>query len=277
MSFSWKRTGAVFPSVLQRHHWRLWGLLLLSFLSAGPVARTWADEPARAGLVVVIDEGRVETRCVDIEGDSISGAELLARSGLSAIVDPSSGMGLIVCQIEAVGCAHPAEPCFCQCMGGGECIYWNYFFKEPEQSEWTYSALGAAMHQVKAGSVDAWVWGDGSVPPATELGFDSICVPPAPEPSETPTLEPTAPASPTIASTPTSAATTPATELPTATALPTDPAPNPSPASQTTAPPPAPTPAAAPSGDQDLVGYWPFGLILLGMAAAGGLVWYRRK
>jgi hypothetical protein len=162
-------------------------------------------------------------------------------------------------------------------MGGGECIYWNYFFKEPGQGEWTYSALGAAMHRVKAGSVDAWVWGDGSVPPADHLDFESICAPPTPEPSETPSLEPTAPVSPTILPTPTSAAADLDAEPPTATTLPTDPAPNPSPFDKATAPPAPATPTPSPGGGQDLAGYWPFGLILLGMAAVGGIVWYRRK
>jgi hypothetical protein len=225
-----------------------------------------------------MEEGRVETRCVTLERDGISGAELLARSGLSAVVDPASGMGLIVCQIEEVGCAHPAEPCFCQCMGGGECIYWNYFFKDPGQAEWTYSGLGAAMHQVNAGSVDAWVWGDGSAPPAAQLDFESICVPASPMPSETSTASPTVPPSPTIALTATATATESVTELTPVAVLITAKPPDPSASGQNTATAAPPTATPTPAlGGQGLAGLWPFGLIILGMAAVGGLLWLRRR
>ncbi len=201
------------------------------------------------------------------------------------IIDPASGMGLIVCQIEEVGCNHPAEPCFCQCMGGGECTYWNYFYREPGEGDWTYSALGAAMHKVKAGSVDAWVWGDGHTPPATELGFEAICVPPTPVPSVTPEPLPTALPAPTVTPTAAGAAMMLATDVNTATAPPTPTllkgnavaAASPSPTSQATAPPPTATPAPTPTSGQGLAGYWPFGLMILGLAAAGAIVWLRRR
>jgi len=257
----------------------LCGLLVLCLVSAVSVAGILADGPAQAGIVVQLDDGRVETRCVDFEEDEIRGAELLARSGLDYAIDPASGMGLIVCQIEGVGCAHPVEHCFCQCMGGGECIYWNYFFKEPGDYDWTYSALGAAMHRVRAGSVDAWVWGDGHTPPAAELNFEAICGSPTPAPSETP--EPPAPARPTVTLTAAAAATPLATEPPSATAMPSAsvaPA-SPSPTSQATAtaPPPAASPSPTPDSGQNLPGYWPFGLMVLGLAAIGAIVWLRRK
>lgn len=275
-----KQASEVLKKAPARYLRGLCGLLVLCLVSAVPVAGTLADEPAQAGIVVQLADERVETRCVDFGEDEIRGAELLARSGLDYVIDPASGMGLIVCQIEGVGCAHPVEPCFCQCMGGAECIYWNYFFKEPGDYDWTYSALGAAMHRVRAGSVDAWVWGDGHTPPAAELDFEAICGSPTPAPSETP--EPPAPAPPTVTlMTATSAEPPLATELPSATALPSASVAgaSPSPTSQApaTAPPPAASPSPAPDSGQNLPGYWPFGLMVLGLAAIGTIVWLRRK
>ncbi len=295
MRSSRNKTSKIANKALGRILRGLCGLLVLWLVSAVSATGTLADEPGRAGIVVQLDDGRVEFRCVDLEEDVISGAELLARSGLDYIIDPASGMGLIVCQIEEVGCDHPTEPCFCQCMGGGECIYWNYFFKEPGEGDWTYSALGAAMHKVKAGSVDAWVWGDGHEPPASELDFEAICAAPTAVPSETPGPLPTAPPAPTFTLRATGAATTLATELNTATALPTATLPqgsavaeggavaaaSPSPASRATAAatalPPTANPTPTPASSQGLAGYWPFGLIVLGLAAAGAIVWLRRR
>ncbi len=126
-------------------------------------------EPNQAGLVVRLADGQVVTRCVAFEEDQVSGAELLARSGLDVTMDPSSSMGITVCRIEGTGCNFPGEPCFCQCMGGGTCIYWNYYYRDSGTTRWVYSGLGAAMRKVKPGSVDAWVWGEGDTPPAQEL------------------------------------------------------------------------------------------------------------
>jgi hypothetical protein len=233
---------------------------------------------SRAGLVIQFDDGRAETRCVTFEGDEIRGADLLAQADLEAIVDVSSGMGVTVCQIAGEGCAYPAEPCFCQCMGGGECSYWNYFYLEPGEREWTYSALGAAMRQVTPGSVEAWVWGDGSTPPAVQVSFEEICVseaPPTSQPTEIPTGAP--------AITP-SASPVPPTPLPDATAPPSSPtqAPTAPPTATTSLPmatdlPPAPGPTPTADSGQDLSSYLPFGLALVGLALIGAVVWLRRR
>jgi hypothetical protein len=168
-------------------------------------------------------------------------------------------MGITVCQIEGEGCAYPSEACFCHCMGG-DCAYWNYFYRDPGQAEWTYSALGAVLRKVSPGSVEAWVWGDGRTPPASDLTFEAICAPPAPTP--TPTLEP-----PTAIPTTISPTETPSLPLsPTAAAPP----PTLTPASTF----PTPTPVAGTG--QTPSTYWPFGLMVLALAAVGVFVWLRR-
>jgi hypothetical protein len=177
-----------------RGHWvtRSVSLALLLLVISSLVWTATADEPNRAGLVVQFGDGRVETRCVSFEGEQIMGDDLLALSGLDFVVDPSSGMGVTVCQIGGEGCLYPAEPCFCQCMGGGDCTYWNYFFRDPGPADWTYSALGAGLHKTKPGSVEGWVWSDGHNPPAEEITFEVICAPPTPDPTDLPTGLPAA-------------------------------------------------------------------------------------
>jgi hypothetical protein len=251
-----------------------------------------ADESNLAGLVVEFGDGQVVTRCVTFDEDQISGAELLVRSGLQMVVDASSSMGLTVCQIEGEGCAYPAEACFCQCMGGGECIYWNYYYRDPGETDWIYSPLGAAARQVRHGSVEVWVWGDGDTPPASELSLAAICELPTstPEPSATvaptntvgpaDTVEPTNTVRPTQTAEPTNAVETPPSkssatpaDLPVAPTTISALAPTPA----MTAIPLLPAPSPAAVSGTDLSSYWPFGLMILGLAVVGAILWLRSR
>jgi len=242
--------------------------LLLLVVALWP-APARADEPNQAGLVIGFDGGRVETRCIAFEEEAISGDQLLARSGLDLILDTSGSMGLIICRIEDLGCDFPSQPCFCQCMGGGDCAYWNYFYRTPGADTWTYSPLGAGLRKVEPGTVEAWVWGDGHTPPAGDLTFDAICPPPTPTPlptveveASTETPPPTAVATTVVAAAPAAAT---ATALPAATATAEPPEPTAS-----------PTPAATETG-KGLADYWPFGLMVLTLAGLGAWVWLRRS
>ena len=231
-------------------------LFLLAALSLPGAAL--AGEPSQAGLVVQFADGRVETRCISFE-EEITGADLLlAHSGFDTVVDVSSGLGISVCQIEAEGCLYPTEHCFCQCMGGGDCAYWNYFYREPGSDEWTYSALGAVLRKVQHGSIEAWVWGDGTTPPAFDGPFESICAAPTAEPtatSEPPTATPTA-----ISASPASTQPPEPTHTPLPTATPTT---------------QAPIETPAPTTAQPLVSYWPFALMVIGLGLAA--LWVRSR
>jgi len=248
-----------------RHIWFLIAIFSPLGIAALP---GWAsaDAPPQAGLVVVYGDGRLESHCVSLPEGEVSGADLLLLSGLDVALDTGSSMGITLCQVEGVGCDFPAEPCFCQCMGGGECTYWNYFYRDPGQEEWVYSALGAALRQVSPGSVEAWVWGDGQTPPAAELSFEAICPPPTPTaPPQPPTAVPTAeevtasPPAPTL--------------IPTAAPTAVAPSPPPMPTDLPSAAV-APGPAVAP--ERGLSSYWPFGLMLLVLAGIGVALWLRR-
>lgn len=236
--------------------------LLLLLVVLGLPGLAFGDEPSQAGLVVQFAGDRIKTRCVSFQGEEISGADLLLTySGFDVNVDASSGMGITVCQIETEGCPYPAKPCFCQCMGGGDCAYWNYFYREPGSSEWTYSALGAVLRQVRHGSVEAWVWGDGTAPPVFVGSFESICGAPTAEPA--PTVEPPA-------ATPTAASTQPAPTQP------SDPTHTPMPSATPSPSVPTPTMTPAPSATRMLASYWPFGLMVLGLVLIGAVTRLRR-
>jgi hypothetical protein len=263
-------------------------LVLLLVVATGPVA---AQEPNQAGLVIQFDEDQVGTWCLDFEGDQIAGNDLLAGSGLDLVIDATSGLGITVCRIEGQGCAFPAQHCFCQCMGGEGCRYWNYYYRDPGDEAWTYSPLGVLLRQVQPGGVEAWVWGDGSTPPDEALTFEAICAPPTPTAlpaTETPVEAPPSPAAtePATATGPaTGPATAPATAVaaapsptssPAATALPattSTPAPT-----RTTGPATSTTTAQPPAGESSGAGsYLVFGLLVLGLAAIGVVAWLRRR
>jgi hypothetical protein len=244
---------------------------MVAFLAAGllfagatmpPVAL--ADEGHRAGLVVLGEDGEMVTRCISFQEDELSGAALLTRSSLEVILDPSGFMGVTICQIEGLGCAFPEEPCFCQCMGGGDCVYWNYYYRAGVGDDWVYSPLGAALHKARHGSVEAWVWGDGHTPPDDALTFATICAPPTPLPAPTQRVLTDVPSSATAEPSRTPAPTGSPAAGPAATTLPKD------------TPSPAPSPSATARASHGLTGYWPFALTVLCLAGIGLLVWIRR-
>jgi hypothetical protein len=257
-------------------------LLLLLLGIASLPGSAFAEEPNRAALVVQFDHDRVETRCVSFEGSTITGGEMLQRSGLDVIIDSTRGMGITLCKVGDLGCDFPAEHCFCQCMGGGPCAYWNYFYRDPGSESWVYSPLGAALHKAGPGSVEAWVWGDGHTPPADGLTFGHICAASAPigptgtlEPEVAPTASPPLP----LAEGQSEPSSTPVTPEPTPV-----PSTHPSAAPQSEASPtqtvrPAATPTSQPSPDgaPGMSTYWPFGLAVLALAGIAAVARFRRQ
>ena len=274
--------------------------------AAGPARAGQAEN--RAGLVVQFSESDVRTFCLAFEGESISGLDLLLRSGLDLKVEAFGAMGAQVCKIDATGCDYPGEPCVCQSYGP-DGVYWSYHHLR--DGTWRTSIVGASSYTVRPGDVEGWVWSDGASPAQT-YSFEQICpaaaptVPTAtqPLPSATatqvpvpvpPTATPVPPATPSPQSQPQATATqpsaprsnTPTTEsLPTETAVATATAtPLPPTSTATTSPAatstPAPTtpsptptvPAAGPSGEDAAryVGLAVGAAVLGGLAIWGGL------
>ncbi len=155
--------------------------LVLILLVIGLGASASAQEPNRAGLVVVLADGTAVTRCVEFAEDEINGLELLNRSGL-AMETGTASFGTSVCRIEETGC--PGNDCFCQCKGG-DCVYWSYWHWR--DNGWQYSQAGAGIYQVKNGAVEGWTWGPGTPQDAPEppaVTFDEICAAPVVVPTE---------------------------------------------------------------------------------------------
>lgn len=201
-------------------------LLLFSGLIFAPRPSHAQENPAPplpdvnlAGLVIDFGGGRVETRCISFGEQSLSGYQLLERSGLGFQIDASSGMGAAICQIEGTGC--PGTDCFCQCKGGGTCNFWSYWLLEG--GNWQYSLAGASSTSVSHGQVQGWSWGPrnaNDARPPMSTSFEQICAAQLPATATPTPLSPTATA--TATSLPPTATPIPATATPqpTATAVP---------------------------------------------------------
>jgi hypothetical protein len=274
-------------------------LLAIAVVLLVPPGRTFADEPGEVALVIQFDDGRQETRCIPIDddftaGNAFTGADLLDRSGMRIIIDASSGMGITVCQVEELGCAYPAVDCFCQCMTGSECRYWNYYYRDPVEgggsTDWVYSPFGAKLRVLLPGTLEAWVWGDGTSPPSDELTFESVCgsleEPPTDEPQATQKAAAPTPTYPPATAT----ATAPKvlTEGEAASPEPLEPPATGQPTPEETA---VPSPTAvtgdtdtgsvAPEASEESSGsglgtYWPFFVMIIGLVVAGRIIRHRQ-
>jgi hypothetical protein len=141
--------------------------------------RAYAQEENRAALVVVYGDGTVAQKCVAFAEESVSGYDLLLRSGLPSRVE-ASAIGPTVCSIGGEGCDFPQESCFCRCQGS-PCIYWSYW-RLQEDGAWRYQTLGAGNTHVRNGDVEGWRWAEGTTRAAQappDATFDAICGPAA--------------------------------------------------------------------------------------------------
>ena len=162
----------------------LWGIVVGVVGAIVGANETAGQGLNHAGLMIVFPDGRVESRCIEFSDDSISGAELLERSGLPVVFSGFGGLGAGVCRIDDVGCSDPGD-CYCQCRGG-DCHYWTYYALV--DGEWRFQNVGPSTKRVHDGDVQAWVWGNGRTrPPPAE--FAAMCnvepTRPPPQPSAT--------------------------------------------------------------------------------------------
>lgn len=252
-------------------------LLILTLVADAVPVRAQEQPPNRAGLVVVLGEGQVITRCVSFAEETITGSELVRRSGLSVVFSAYGGLGYGVCAIAGQGCG-AGQDCFCQCRGA-DCAYWFYSHLNADGS-WAVSGVGASSWTLNDGDVDGWVWGDGSTAPPA-LTFEDVCGSASPvepmtdSPTPVPPVETAAPATPTPTPTPARVpSSTPSPSPPgsTATVAPSPtktPMPTETPVPETL-PSPTLAPVTQPLGDEasssfPLAGYIVFGLIALSL------------
>jgi hypothetical protein len=211
-----------------------------------------------APLVVEHADGSVVTRCVAFDSDSISGEDLLNRSGLAWSAQTFGGFGDAVCAIDG-------EPVsYVDCLGKDR--YWAVFVARAGGS-WQLANEGISTLTLGDGDAEGFRYVPASGLPATPVSAAGVCVAAAAAPMATPSTTPSRrPALTAIAATapPTAGATTAATEPPASVAAPTATATT-SAAATTTATPPPPGPIPAPSGGTDLG-------LMAAAVAGGGLV-----
>ena len=129
-----------------------------------PVLVEGEQGTSRAALIVTMADGSSLLRCVEFDGQSISGFDLLSESGLKleTAIDPLRGMA--VCGIEDEGCQ--SNNCFCDMPN-----YWSYWHSQ--EGVWSYAGSGAGTYAVNDGAVEGWRWGDGLEPALAS--YDQIC------------------------------------------------------------------------------------------------------
>jgi hypothetical protein len=136
-----------------------------------------ASADGEAGLVIQ-EGGEVTTYCIAYTGGGITGEELLKRAGLT-VEQFGGGGGRAVCAIGGTGCpdASSFSSCFCECKGGGSCVYWAFFTREYGKG-WVYSSLAFNLLKADDGDVHGWKWGAGgpsSAPAPVDVTFEQVC------------------------------------------------------------------------------------------------------
>jgi hypothetical protein len=235
-----------------------YALLICALAGLAGLMPASADHENGVGLVIRHGDGTLIEVYVQFSGDSISGEELLNRSGLGFAEAPFGGLGAGVCTIDHEGC--PSDNCYCKSYSN-PAYYWHYYSLQPDG--WFEEIRGPSTRELHDGDVDGWSWtaGDSELPAVTideiaaangvdrnaaEPTATATEVPPTDTPTPPPptaTLAPTvAPPTPTLAPT----ATLPSVALtPTATLAPTRAAPTATSAFSTPTRPPASAIAAA--------------------------------
>ena len=143
-----------------------WLLVLVAALASEPAAAH--DGLHHAGIVVRHGDGRLTYAYVAFPEETISGIELLRRSGIPLVTTSFGGLGEGVCSLAGEGCA--AGECRRRvCQGPRpDDPYWQYFRQEAP-GEWRWLVLGASATEVHDGDVDGWSWtgGDPLLPAVT--------------------------------------------------------------------------------------------------------------
>jgi hypothetical protein len=144
-------------------------LLLATGVALSPAHDAVGAAKNRAGLVVRYSDGTVDKMCVFFDEPTISGLDLLERSGETFVAE-RSGLGSAICKIDEQGCDYPGEDCFCKYPN-----FWGYWVRDPGESVWRFADTGAKDHEVRNGSVDGWSWGPNGAPAPPLIAFDQVC------------------------------------------------------------------------------------------------------
>lgn len=153
--------------------WCLWLVVLWVVVAPLEPAIASARQPFHAaGLVIDYGDGRVTYGWVPFVEESITGIELLKRSGLSLVAVGFGGLGEGVCSIEGTGCGTgECRSRLCQ-TGDRESPFWQYL-RQDASGTWKPFALGASQSTVRDGDIDGWAWA-GTAPELPALSMSDI-------------------------------------------------------------------------------------------------------
>lgn len=131
-----------------------------------------AEELNHAGLVVQDAKGNLTWVVVPFAEETITGIDLVERSGLPVVTVGFGGLGEAVCSIGPDGCV--VDECrkrLCQ-SADPDSPYWQYF-RIGADGTWKAQVLGASATTVHDGDVDLWSWtaAGTDLPPVT---FDEV-------------------------------------------------------------------------------------------------------
>jgi hypothetical protein len=138
----------------------MWTLLRISALVAiiGFFVHGMAVAQAHtAGLVVIKGDGSSIWVAVPFDEESISGADLLERSGLAVTEVSFGGMGIAICGIEQTGCdVAECRKRLCQGPGRDDPYWQNYL--AGDEGTWVVAPLGISSDRIHDGDVRGLIW-----------------------------------------------------------------------------------------------------------------------
>ncbi len=126
-----------------------------------------------AGLVIDHSDGSRKTVVVEFPGETITGLQLLQKSGLD-LVTVEFSFGTAICAIDGEG--PPPEDCFNDPLGR----FWNFNILDDE-NQWYSSPVGSGDSIVRDEDVHGYIFGEWGVvqPPITRseiFGFQSAAI-----------------------------------------------------------------------------------------------------
>jgi hypothetical protein len=132
-----------------------WVAVLCIAALAAPLDSSAASHAA--GLVVIQGDGSSAWVYVPFDEESISGAELVHRSGLAVTEVSFGGLGIGICGIEGNGC--DISECRKRLCHGpaNDDPYWQYFLGGTDGT-WKVAALGVSSDTIHDGDVRAFIW-----------------------------------------------------------------------------------------------------------------------
>ena len=128
-------------------------LVVLLLALGGSLLSTAAQRPNGAGLVIRHGDGTLIYAYVQFEEESITGLDLITRSGIDATLAPFGGLGGAVCSLNGEGC--PSDNCFCHSYAS-PAYYWNYYVHSGD--DWSSYPVGPSSRTLSDGDIDGWSW-----------------------------------------------------------------------------------------------------------------------